>query len=147
MKVNWGLVALATVVSLAWSVTSLVHKFLLKHMTPETLVFLTGVVILLFTVPFGLYFHRRIYADLITCGSTKTVWAGVTSVVLLGFFLAYLLYYYLLRKNDTYIVIALTYTSPLFVTLFATLVWKERITWTGWLGMMMIVGGVMLCSI
>lgn len=71
-------------------------------------------------------------------------WTWVVVSVLSGGFLATLIYFYLIENHKSYLVVALTYSAPLFTALLARWWLGEDISYVGAVGVVLIVVGVAL---
>ena len=67
--------------------------------------------------------------------------------VFIGLFLSNILYFYLLKHNEPSVVIAITFSAPLFTLLGAYLILQEKMHIYGILGVLSIVLGIILISL
>ena len=141
------LVGLASTASLLWAIAAILHKKMLAHLSPHTLVFLTGILFGSMSIIFALFFKKNIMADLFHTKIPTVVWYWLFSAVFLGLLCAYFIYFSIMQNNNTSIVIALTYTSPLFVMLFSLLILNESISFISVLGCILIVIGTICVAL
>jgi drug/metabolite transporter (DMT)-like permease len=92
------------------------------------------------TLAFAAYNWRSLRPELARLPWSFYAIAAATSVI--TGFLANLLYFYILKDNDSYIVAALTYSAPVFTLVLAYLFLNERMTVLGVTGVLLIVLGV-----
>jgi len=69
------------------------------------------------------------------------VGTGLVSLVLFNW-----CYFSTIQQSQASVAVALLYTSPVFVTLFAALLFKEKLTWLKGVAVMLTVGGCVLIS-
>jgi drug/metabolite transporter (DMT)-like permease len=64
--------------------------------------------------------------------------------VTVGVFVANIIFYQLLAQHDSYLVTALTYTSPMFTVVLAWMFLNEQISWVNVLGIVVLIVGILL---
>jgi drug/metabolite transporter (DMT)-like permease len=74
------------------------------------------------------------------------IWLIIALTAIIGGFMANLIYFHILKKNNSAIVAALTYSSPIFVLLLSVLFLKEPIHPITVIGILTAVFGVVLIS-
>ena len=140
------LIGLASTASILWGVTAILHKKMLNHMSPCTLIFLIGILFGIMSIIFACFFKKNIIADLFHKKMPTIVWGWLIMTVFLGSICAYFIYFSIMQKNNAHIVVALTYTSPLFVMLFSLLILNESISVISAFGCILIVVGAICVS-
>jgi drug/metabolite transporter (DMT)-like permease len=70
---------------------------------------------------------------------------GFTSMIT-GFF-ASLIYFHILKKHESYVIAALIYSSPVFTLLISYFVLKEKVSYIGVAGVILIVSGVIMLAL
>lgn len=141
------LIGLASTASILWGVTAILHKKMLNFMSPHTLIFLIGILFGAMSIIFAFFFKKNITADLFDKKMPTVVWGWLILTVFLGSICAYFIYFSIMQKNSTHLVVALTYTSPLFVMLFSLLILNESISVISCIGCVLIVVGVICMSL
>ena len=61
-------------------------------------------------------------------------------------FIPNILYFYLLKEHDSYVVSALVNSAPVFTVLISYFLLKEKLTKYGIIGIILIVGGIVCLS-
>jgi drug/metabolite transporter (DMT)-like permease len=134
----------ALLVAMLWGSASLVQKSILTSISAEALWVATTLMHATF-VPFvWLAFGKRVGGSLRVI--TPKQWGMIAIFSTFGMVVPYLLYLHLLKKYDSHIVVALTFTSPIFVLLGAALVLKERVSIYSVAGVCLVVAGVVLLN-
>ena len=134
----------AILVAGMWGYLPVMEKKILEHVSIKTLLVLFGLLYGLMSLILGIYYHKEIFEDL----KDKKILEKISIKALLFMVILYivgsLIYYILLKDNQSHVVVALTYTTPIFVTLFSYLTAKEEITKKSILGIVLIVIGGMI---
>ena len=142
-NINTSIILLATSVAILWSVAAILQKKILNHMSCETLLFFIGAFFGIMSIGFGIAFRGKIMKDLGTGEITSQIWASLAMMVLLGYVLANYIYFQLMDKHSCYVVVGMTYTTPLFVALFSYFLLNEPFTVKSVAGLVLIVGGIL----
>ena len=135
----------ALLVAALWGYIPIMEKKLLEHISIKTLLVLFGLLYGLISLVLGIIYYKDISKDL----QNKEILEKLSFKLLLFMVIIYvigsLIYYILLKDNQSHVVVALTYTTPLFVALFSYLLSQEKITKQSMLGIILIViGGVIV---
>lgn len=137
-------IILTFIVALLWGITPVLFRIVL-HNVPNTFVMLiSGIVYLIGTLSYIIiYDYKNIKFDII-----KKYIPHISIISFFGFFLAYMLYYYVLKHTDNVnIMIAIISISPI-ITLLTTYFIKQEefqaLTYRQVFGIFMIVLGVIL---
>ncbi len=134
-------VLLALVVALLWSISPIVHKSILSAgISRETVLVLTGLLYFPCILAYGLIYHKRIITDIPKI--TKTQWALLICLTVMSGLIGNILYFWLLKHNDSYVVTALAFCSPIFTLVLAYWLLHEKITPVSVIGVLLIVLGV-----
>jgi len=142
----YKLILPALLVAAMWGFIPIMEKQLLNHISAKTLLVIFGLFSGLMSLLLGIYYHKEIYDDIKNKDLLEKVSFKMLFIMVFFYVLASLIYYILLKDNKSHVVVALTYTTPLFVTLFSYLLAKEEITKTSLLGILLIVSGSMIVS-
>lgn len=137
------LIGAAATVSILWAISAIIQKHLLDHMSCETMLFLVGLFFGIISIFLGIAYQKKISADLFREPVLDKL-PLVVLMVFLGYFLANWTLFRLLDKHSCYLVVSMTYTTPLFVLLFSYFLLNEKITWLSALGVALIVSGIWL---
>ena len=140
------LVLPAMLVAGMWGYLPVMEKKILEHVSIKTLLVLFGLLYGIISLIIYIYYHKEIYEDI----KGKNIFEKISIKTLLFMVILYivgsLIYYILLKDNKSHIVVALTYTTPIFTTLFSYLMIKEHITIKSMLGIILIVAGGIIVS-
>jgi drug/metabolite transporter (DMT)-like permease len=145
MKLGAVYVLLALLVAFLWGAAVNIHKTLLDKMD-HVVVMLVGGFFYFSAVLIYSYLNRYTVMKDWTKLNTYTISLIAINSILSGF-LAGLIYFYVLKKSDSYIVSALVYSSPVFTLLIAYFVLRERVTWRGFLGVLLITVGIIMIAL
>ena len=143
-KITMHVVLFALIVAFLWGAQTVVHKYLLKTIDPKIVMIIGGLTTFVCLTCFALYHRKDIKRN--AHALTPRILAYIIITSILTVFVANLIYFYILSKNDSYIVSALIYASPVFTFFLAICFLKEKITYTGALGVFFIVLGV-ICMV
>ena len=137
-------IPVALSIALAWGASPIIHKYVLRSADPLTVMILSGIIYTICVIVFVIFNWKRFYKSVhtLTRTSKKSImWLAVTAIIC-GF-IPNIVYFYILNKNDSYIVSALIYASPIFTLILAYYVLKEKITPIGFTGVILIMLGVL----
>lgn len=141
------IVLLATIVSFLWGLQIVLQKIMLKSLSPITTLVIGSTFYLTALAVFATWNWNVIREDVfVNCRiDAKVIAIAFISSFLCGF-IANMMYMFVLAKNNSHIVAALTNTTPLFTLLFAALLLREHITRRSVMGVILIVAGTILLS-
>ena len=135
----------ALIVSFLWGILAIFQKIFLKNIDYHTFMCLTGLVYSICILFYILYIKTKFFNDI---KKIKLITFFLIFVsVFFGLFLSNILYFYLLKHNEPSVVIAITFSAPLFTLLGAYLILQEKIHIYGILGILCIVLGTILISL
>lgn len=138
-------VLLAVFVALLWGITPNIHKVLLSDLSFKTVMVISSCFYFSCTLLFTLFYKDEILKDLPKLDAKHLF--GLAIVAVIAGFLANIIYLMVLQKNKSYVISALIYAAPLFTLLGGIFVLKERITLVSFLGVMLIVIGILCIGI
>lgn len=135
-------VPLSLSIAVLWGVQPIVHKQLMcKHrIDPKAVLVVGGMAYTACLLVFWMYFHRDVQSEV-----RRLPLSAIVIIAFLSIFTAFVanvVYLYVLRNNETYVVTALMYTSPVFTLVLAVLILREEVTLLGGLGAVLILAGV-----
>jgi drug/metabolite transporter (DMT)-like permease len=141
---QWTYILFALFISFLWGAQPVVHKHLLKKYNAPSMMMFTAIINATLVLILSIYNRDVIYSDLkkITYVDASMIFG----VVSLSVFLANIIYYYILKKNESSMISALIYSSPVFTLIIAFLFLKERLDIYGISGIFTIVLGVILLT-
>jgi uncharacterized membrane protein len=133
-------------IAFLWGVLPVIHKTVLATVSHHTVLVMSSVFYMVCTVAYAIIYRRQI-AEGIRSIQTSHVFYIAVGAIVCGF-LANVLYYNVLKdpKNDSHIVSALIYASPVFTLILAYLLLHERIRFMGFLGVVTITIGVVFLA-
>ena len=142
---NIMLLFIALFVAFLWGVTPIIHKTLLKTISPNAILILGGTAYYVALLVYAAYNWDTFYAEAKTISWSKIIWISIATLIMS--FLAKLLYLQLLQKEDSYIVTALTFSAPVVTTILAVSILRERVTLSKLIGVAFIVAGVVVLAL
>lgn len=137
-------VLIALLISFLWGLSPVIHKTVLNNVTPHTAMVITSVFYTICTIVYALYFEQNIANDMKNINAKAVYFLAFTAIIC-GF-ITNVLYFSILKKYDSYIISALIYSCPVFTLLIAYLFLKEKVSFTGFLGVAFITAGVILLA-
>ena len=135
------LIPIALIASFLWGISPIINKIVLKTIDPRLIMILSSFFYMLCIIIFSIYNWKSLKIEAKKLDRRSIMLIAISSII--GSFVATLLFFYLLKDNDSYIVTALTFSSPVFTLLLAYLILKEKITMIGLTGVLMIFGGIL----
>jgi len=139
MKVN-EVIFYALFVAFLWGLTPVIHKHVLNTLDPRTVMVLGSIFYFACVLMFWLWNREIIKNDVKNVKLQHIYWIAITSIVTA--FIANVIYLFILKKHDSYIISALIYSCPIFTLVLAYIFLKEHITFTGLIGVFLITAGV-----
>jgi transporter family protein len=130
-------------VAFLWSLQPILHKMLKKNIDVFILFILVWIFTSLFMIIFLFYYKNHIYENIINLTKFELlifISIGIMCV------LANYLYFNIIKIEDSYIVSAITYSSPVFTILVAYLLLQENISISSIIGILLIVVGAVILS-
>lgn len=141
------LIGPALLVSALWATAALMQKHVLSHVkSVPAIIIIIGLIMGAISAVFALAHATVFKAELFDKSIPAHVWGILVLSIFIGFFIAYYIYFSLIKNNPAYIVVALTFTAPLFVLLFSIAVLNHNITLHGAAGCLFIVLGTILVA-
>ena len=139
-------IPIALFVSFLWGAQVIAHRYILneRKADPKVLMIISSLVYMCCIAFFALYNWQSVQKGIQTIDAIS--FSLIAATAILGGFLANLLYIYILKDNESYVVGALINSGPVFTLLIAILLLKERVTWIGLLGVSFIIFGVLCLS-
>jgi len=137
-------IVLALCVSFLWGTVPVVHKYLLTKYQPITIMILSNTVYLSLLLLTLIFEHKAFTGDLKKMPTNDLL--IIVSAATFGLYIAYKIYYYILKDHKSSIISALIYSSPVFTLIVAYIFLKERLSIYGYLGIFSILMGVIFIS-
>ena len=133
-------------VSFLWGLAPVIHKSVLQNVDFRVVMVIGGLFYAVCLVVFALWHRQAIFHS----KALKTLtWKSVSMIAFAAIataFIANLIYFYVLKKHDSYVVSALIYSAPVFTALLAMWLLGERISVMGGVGVLLIVLGIVCLS-
>ena len=139
------LVPTSLMVAFLWGVQPIVHKYVLKNIDPKTIMIVGGAFYVACLLVFAIRYRGTLRKDWAKLDPVTVCLIGA-SAVLTGF-VANLLYFFVLKKHDSYVVSALIYAAPAFTLLLAWLVLHEKVRKIGAIGVVLVVLGTLCIAL
>ena len=128
-------------VAFLWGATPTIHKHVLNKLQPSTVMAVGGLFYFSCLVLFSFYYWKDISSDLRKNASMMSIF-WIASVSIIAGFIANLIYLFVLRKNNSYVISALIYSAPIFTLILSYFLLKEKVSFLGLVGVLLIVGGI-----
>lgn len=130
-------------IAFLWGLHPIFHKFLQKKLDVIIIFIMVWLTTSLFMIFFIIYHNKHIYHNITTITRYEIVIFCIIGIITV---IANYLYFKTIKEVDSYIVAALTYSSPLFTVIIAYFLLKEDVTFSSLVGIMFIIfGSVLLC--
>lgn len=127
-------------VALLWAIGIIINKKIITYLnSPALALTLTSIIATITCIIYVLVNERQ---------NIEISWKIILLVLAagtIGSFLPNIIFFNLLKKNPSYLVAALAYTTPLIVLLITVFYYRERLDVRHVIGVVLIVMGVILC--
>lgn len=127
-----------------WGISPLITKHLLCKYERYTIMVLCSVIYLSCLLLGMPYYNKSFLKDLTKLSTNDILLLLFEGIFVL--FLANVIYYYVLKDNNSSIVVAIESCGPFFTLLFACFLLNEKITVNGIVGIVLIVLGIICIS-
>lgn len=132
---------IALLVSFLWGTQPVIHKYLLTNVNLVTILFFQTAINFICISALAFYNYDQIYHEIMDqLTFQKWYWIFFLSVVTI--FGTNILYFYILKSNESSLVSALMYSAPVFTMILAYFLLNERIGLSGYFGIFLIIIGV-----
>lgn len=136
---------LALFIAFLWAINTIIYKYCMnKSINHKTVLVIGAFTYFVCMCIFTAYHYDEISKDIRKTNTEYILFIGLGAII--GTFIATILFMYLLEKNNSAVLTTLTYTSPIFVLLFAILVLEEKITMIQIIGILITIIGVLMIS-
>ena len=137
-------ILIALFISFLWGIQPIVHKHLLNKYTAVTIMLISTIVNFSLIIMLSITKKKEILLDTNKITAKDLfIMIGISGFTI---FLTNVMYYYILKDNETSIISALIYSSPIFTLIFSYLYLNERLDIYGISGILAIIIGVILVS-
>ena len=137
-------ILIALFISFLWGIQPIVHKHLLNKYNAVTIMLVSTIVNFSLVIVLSITKKKDILLDTNKITAKDLfIMIGISGFTI---FLTNVMYYYILKDNETSIISALIYSSPIFTLIFSYLYFKERLDIYGISGSLAIIIGVILVS-
>ena len=137
-------IPIALFVSFLWGIQIILHKYILRKTNPYVIMIVGSIFYFVCISVFTIYNWTNLKDDIYNLDMQTIVLIGIAMIF--ATLLANLLYLLVLKDNDSYIVAALVYSSPVFTFLIAYLFLKEKVTIYGFIGFALIIAGILFLA-
>lgn len=137
-------ILIALFISFLWGIQPIVHKHLLNKYNLITIILISTIVNLSLIISVSITRNKEVLVDI-----NKLTFRDLFILIIVSsftIFLANIMYYYILKDNETSIISALVYSCPAFTLILAYIFLKERLDIYGISGILAIIIGVILIS-
>lgn len=137
-------VVLSLLVAFLWATSTIIQKHALKDLNPATVMIVSSCFYMACLAMYGLWKKDIVYSDLKNVRASTIATVCFSAIV--GGFLAQFLFIYLLQSQNSAVVTALTFTSPVFVLLMSIFLLHERSHLLSVIGIITVFVGVSLVA-
>ena len=137
--------ALALLVSFFWGLHPLVQRSLVLSLDSEVVIVLGGLFYFAAVLVFAGINWKKLMHNSKKITPTQLSTIGALSIITV--FVANLIYVYILKKHEGYVISALVYSSPAFSLLLTYLFLRQKITIYGVIGVLLVVLGVVFLAL
>ena len=135
-------IGLALFIAFLWGIQPVIHKYLLKKINSITIMVISTTVYLL-AILFKVSFSQTYTLFINDIRKLSPIdYLIIITTALFTVFLANMIYYSILKDNETSIVVSLMYSAPIFTLLLSYLFLNERLEPIGIIGIILIFLGV-----
>ena len=134
----------ALIVSFLLGILAIFQKIFLKRIDYITFMCISGLMYCFMLICYILYYKSQFFSDIKKIKLITYFWIFIS--ILFGLFIINILFFYLLKHNEPSVVVAITFSAPLFTLLGAYFLLEEKIHTYGVLGVLFIVFGIILIS-
>lgn len=138
------LIKYSLVIAILWSFTPILHKYVLNYNDPFIVILIGSIFYAGCTIIYACIYWKRIKTEMKNVSIKTIIILGISSIFTV--FLAGILLAYLSKSNNSFSVTALTFTAPLFTTIWAYLFLHEDVSVVSFIGVVFIVFGAILLS-
>jgi len=128
-----------------WGLQHILYKHLTQKKNIITLMFLYAFLNLLFVSVLVFINFQETYNDIITLDFFEV--SVILFIVIFTIVISNYIFQNILKNNDTYIITALVYSSPIFTLLISYFFLSENIDFLGILGVILITSGIISIAI
>jgi drug/metabolite transporter (DMT)-like permease len=138
-------IVLGLLIAFLWGLAPIVLKSLQTNLNYFTIMFFSSMIYFICVLVLC-FINRNEFMRDINSITAKEI-AILVSLPVVALFFANYLYYNLLKRHESALIVALVCCSPIFTLLLAYLFMNERISQYGIAGILMVCGGVGLISL
>jgi transporter family protein len=132
-------------VALLWGISPIAHKTMIGKIDTKLVFVLNSVFYTLCIIGYTIYYWDHFKTQAPKLATKDLYMLGGISIIMS--FIPNILYFYLLKEHDSYVVSALVNSAPVFTVIISYFILKESMTKYSIGGVVLIIGGIMLLSI
>lgn len=132
-------------VALLWGISPIAHKTMIGKLDTKLVFVLNSVFYTLCIIGYTIYYWDHFKTHVPKLASKDIYVLGGISIIMS--FIPNILYFYLLKEHNSYVVSALVNSAPIFTVLISYFLLNENMTKYSIGGVMLIIGGIVLLSI
>lgn len=131
-------------VALLWGVSPIAHKTMIGKMDTKMVFVLNSAFYTICIIAYTLYYWNHFKEQAPKIEYKNLYYLGAISIIMS--FIPNILYFYLLKEHDSYVVSALVNSAPIFTVLVSYFILNEKISKYGVMGILLIIGGIICLS-
>ncbi len=131
-------------VALLWGVSPIAHKTMIGKMDTKMVFVLNSAFYTICIIAYTLYYWNHFKKQASKIEYKNLYYLGAISIIMS--FIPNILYFYLLKEHDSYVVSALVNSAPIFTVLVSYFILNEKISKYGVIGILLIIGGIICLS-
>jgi len=131
-------------IALLWGVSPIAHKTMIGKIDTKMVFILNSMFYTLCIIGYTIYYWKHLKTEVPKLTSKDIYTVGGISIIMS--FIPNILYFYLLKHHDSYLVSALVNSAPIFTVLVSYFLLKNPISNYGIFGVILIIGGIICLS-
>jgi drug/metabolite transporter (DMT)-like permease len=132
-------------IALLWGVSPIAHKTMIGKMDTKMVFVLNSLFYTLCIIGYTIYYWDHFKVTAPKLASKDVYMLGGISILMS--FIPNILYFYLLKHHDSYVVSALVNSAPIFTVLVSYFLLKDPINKYGIAGVILIIGGIICLTL
>lgn len=137
-------VIVALIIAFLWGVQPLIQKTLLNELSTHSVLLISNIIFTLCLLAYSIVYKKIIIQDVQKINSKH--WRLLLFSAIICSFFTSIIYYDLIKNYNSSIVMALTYSAPVFTVFFGQFLLKESLSANAKIGICITVAGLGILS-